>query len=182
MTCSEFLDGYSDYLDGAYAPARAERFGAHLAECASCAGYDRALQNGLDILSGLDLDVPEDFQARLERRLALDAEDARSGFGPLGSAATNRLVAAVTVLIALVAWSPTLRSPESEAAQVAPAAALDPGLGMDPMAAGELTSTSPAATELWSYPNALMYEYSTLGSRNRTHTPNDRVVRAVGLE
>ena len=180
MTCTDFLDGFSDYLDGAVPGPRGSEFESHLESCEECARYARVLKEGLGILGGLELDVPSDFRDRLERRIALDADDARSGFGPLGSAVTTRTVGAVTVLLAIAAWSPTVLGTPATNTTTTAGSAIETTL--DPLAAGQLSAPLPEATQLWSYPNALMYEYSSLGRSNRPTVDRDRVVRAVGLE
>jgi hypothetical protein len=71
MMCPEFLDRYSEFRDGLIAAARERRrFARHLAQCASCAAYDAAVQRGVEALQGVDhIEPSEDFRRRLDARL-----------------------------------------------------------------------------------------------------------------
>lgn len=70
MDCREFLLRYSDYDDSLIPPDEAARFRAHMAECASCARYDRVLRKGRMLARQLPAPEPDpDFIPRLRLRL-----------------------------------------------------------------------------------------------------------------
>lgn len=105
MDCEDFLEGYSDYLDGLLGSAEAERFEAHRRECEHCARYDRVVQRGLQIYRSLpEPDPSPDFLPRLRHRIyhledGIPLNDVRHG----GSAA---LVAVAAVGLLAFAWLP----------------------------------------------------------------------------
>lgn len=105
MDCEDFLEGYSDYLDGLLGSAEAERFEAHRLECEHCARYDRVVQRGLQIYRSLpNPDPSPDFLPRLRHRIyhiedGIPLNDVRHG----GSAA---LVAVAAVGLLAFAWLP----------------------------------------------------------------------------
>ncbi len=198
MTCAEFLDRFSDYYDGLLPPAVAARYDDHKAECEACMRYSRVLDRSLSLLRDLpEVEPSSDFQARVHYRIQVDDDRELVGFGPMGSAAATRTVALVAVLLAFTAWAPSMArhtldngvgalvaSPEIA---VGNGARSDAGqadeIQMAPFSAGQLSAPSDDVKQLWSYPNAILYEYSSLSARNRWRTDEDgSFVRAVGLE
>lgn len=105
MGCEDFLESYSDFVDGRLEPARHGAFEAHLERCASCARYDRVVQRGLFIFRNLpELQPSSDFLPRLRHRLYHVQDQERIARGtPVGSAA---LVAVAAVGFLAVAWLP----------------------------------------------------------------------------
>ena len=72
MTCSEVLESYADYREGALQdPQRAQFIEAHLGECLRCRRLSRALSHGLALLQNAPPEVePSDrFRDRLDDRL-----------------------------------------------------------------------------------------------------------------
>ena len=69
MDCREFRRQYSAYRD-AHDPELAANMDDHIETCAACAGYDRALREGVDLLRGRQVLPTPDFRARLDARLA----------------------------------------------------------------------------------------------------------------
>ncbi len=53
MTCVEFVDLATEYLDGALEPEVARRFAAHPGECPGCAAYLEQLRRTIELLGGL---------------------------------------------------------------------------------------------------------------------------------
>lgn len=105
MECEDFLQRYSEFLDGRMAATDRETFEAHLRGCEDCARYDRVVQRGLFIYRNLpEIESSPDFLPRLRHRLYHidDAERLSSG-SPLGSAA---LVAVAAVGLLAFAWLP----------------------------------------------------------------------------
>jgi anti-sigma factor RsiW len=100
MDCDVFLDGYSEYRDGLLPGAEHGAFAAHLAECASCARYDRVIGKGVRMLRDEpELEVSEDFMARLQHRIYHIDEEKRSSAGrrARGVAAGGTLAAAAAL-------------------------------------------------------------------------------------
>src|SRR5512143_559818 len=68
MNCRQFHRQYAAYRDG-HDPALAAEMDDHLDACPRCAGFDRALREGVDALKGGQLAPSAEFLARLEERL-----------------------------------------------------------------------------------------------------------------
>lgn len=105
MQCEDFLEGYSDFVDGRLEPPEHGTFEAHLDRCESCARYDRVVQRGLFIYRNLpELKPSPDFVPRLRHRLYhVDDQGRFTRTTPVGSAA---LVAVAAVGFLAVAWLP----------------------------------------------------------------------------
>ncbi|MFQ5678489.1 MAG: zf-HC2 domain-containing protein [Gemmatimonadota bacterium] len=105
MECDEFLEGYSEWVDGRLGEPGSGSFEAHLETCESCARYHRVVQRGLFIYRNLpELRSSPDFLPRLRHRLYHVDDEARlGGRTPLGSAA---LVAVAAVGVLALAWLP----------------------------------------------------------------------------
>lgn len=116
MTCSEFVARLSEYLDGGASPEDLREAEKHLSACSSCRRYRDVVERGVELLRTLPLpEVPEDFGPRLQHRLYhVDAESVLGG--PASSAAPGMTVLGMALLLAAVAWVPTLRptAPEVE--------------------------------------------------------------------
>ncbi|HEX8394757.1 MAG TPA: hypothetical protein VF665_20600 [Longimicrobium sp.] len=79
MDCDVFLDGYSEYRDGLLPEAEHGAYAAHLRACASCARYDRVIGKGVRMLRDEpELEVSEDFMARLQHRIYHVDEEVRT--------------------------------------------------------------------------------------------------------
>lgn len=196
MTCADFLDRFSDYYDGLVQPSDAALFDEHKGVCPTCARYADVLDQSLGLLRELPtLDMPESFEAGVRYRIQHEDELALVGMGPLGSAAATRAIAFVALVLAFTAWAPTLATRPSADASFAndgllPVASVEPeddaagydDLELAPFATGQLSAPDDDVRQLWSYPNAMLYEYSALGDRNRWRAEEDSFVRAVGLE
>lgn len=105
MRCEEFLQGYSDYLDGLLGQEERKRFGEHLESCESCRRYDRVVQRGLTVVRNLpEVNASSDFLPRLRHRIYHIEDDIPfSGARPGGSAA---LVAVAVVGLFALLWLP----------------------------------------------------------------------------
>ncbi len=105
MECEDFLEGYSDYLDGLLDAAREVEFERHIEACEHCARYDRVVQRGLSLCRELpDIDGAPDFLPRLRHRIYhLEDGIPMSSVRPGGSAA---LVAVAAVGLLAFAWLP----------------------------------------------------------------------------
>ena len=69
MTCSDFLDRYSDFDDSLLTPTEEAVFRAHLEACLACARYDRVLRKGRMLARQLATEPAPDFVPRLRRRI-----------------------------------------------------------------------------------------------------------------
>lgn len=105
MRCEEFLEGYSDYLDGHLSQPERRRFSGHLDSCDSCSRYDRVVQRGLKVVRNLPrVNASSDFLPRLRHRIYHIEDDIPfSGSRPGGSAA---LVAVAVVGLFALVWLP----------------------------------------------------------------------------
>lgn len=113
MNCNSFLESFSDYEDQILSGSEREACQAHLSECSSCRRYVDVLRKGRSFLSLLPpVEVGADFTPRLQHRIYHVADGE-----PLvrereaGSGTTAVTLVAMTVLLALAAWSPTVRRP-----------------------------------------------------------------------
>src|SRR5688572_19014370 len=92
-------------MDGLLGPEDAERWRAHVAECALCQRYDRVLRSGVKLLRQQPaLDPGSDLLLHLQFRL-MD-EDRRAALRPVS--ATTMTALTVGAVIALLAWAPIL--------------------------------------------------------------------------
>jgi len=107
MECAEFLERYSEFLDGEIEASRVPAFQHHIVSCSGCAEYDRVVRRGLRLVR--ELEPPEatpDIVPQLQRRF-LDTSE-RSPWIEYTRAA---VVAGATTLAILAAASiPNLRS------------------------------------------------------------------------
>lgn len=96
MACKEFIDRYTEYVDGALAPDERRRFDAHLEGCKSCRRYQRVLTRGLAAWRALPrVSTSPDFLPRLQHRLYhVDESSKRSWRGQLGRAAAIAVASA----------------------------------------------------------------------------------------
>jgi hypothetical protein len=101
MTCTEFLDRYTDFRDGLITAAReSRRFERHLACCAACRRYDTTVRRGVHALQEADTIEPSpDFRRRLDARL--DQERRALVAVPAGAGVAAALF--VTAALALLA-------------------------------------------------------------------------------
>ena len=113
MNCSQILESFTDYDDEVLeASARAD-FEMHLEGCTSCRRYVEVVRKGRSLLAVLPpVEVGEDFTPRLQHRL-FHVEDGHvlARERSAGSGTTAVTLLAMTVLLALAAWSPTVRRP-----------------------------------------------------------------------
>lgn len=142
MTCADFLARYSEYLDEMLDPLETARWGGHVSQCGRCAHYDRVMRRGLHLVREMPMIEPApDFHARLQRRLDRDVP---IGFERAAPAAGVMLSLAVAGIIALIAWSPLLRTSTEPDGAGAPVAA-----GLVPAPAARQAAAPP---DWWSEP------------------------------
>ncbi len=116
MECAEFLERYSEFLDGELEASRVPAFQHHVISCPGCAEYDRVVRRGLRLVR--ELERPEatpDFVPQLQRAF-LDSGERR----PWVEYTKAALVAGVTTIAIMAAASiPNLRS-SRQAVQLPP--------------------------------------------------------------
>jgi hypothetical protein len=103
MTCSEFLERYTDFRDGLVtAPRELRRFQRHMAQCPSCRMHDVALRHGVSALQDTDTVQPSrDFRRRLELRLERERALARPSLPARAPVAAALFVAVAIALLAM---------------------------------------------------------------------------------
>ena len=173
VECSEFMSRFSDFYDGSPDARFRRLIEAHLEHCEKCARYERAVTNGAALLRTLPpIELSESFRPTLEHRL-FHLEDENALARAAGSSAVPVLTAVgIAIVLAIIAWSPTLGRSTAQVA-LAPIVVSDPPSPEPafPVGTGGFTPGEPALglkMELWSDPNALLYEYSPMRERYRT--------------
>jgi hypothetical protein len=113
MNCNDFIDSFSDYEDGLLPESGRVACEDHLAACTSCSRYVEVIQKGRSLLAMLPpVEVGEDFTPRLQHRIYHVADgDSLVREREAGSGTTAVTLLAMTVLLALAAWSPTVKRP-----------------------------------------------------------------------
>lgn len=176
VDCSEFLARFSEYWDGMARSSKRAEMDRHRTECPACRSYAKAFGDGVELVRSLPaLDVPEDFRPRLKHRIYHLEDGAAIAMGTLGSGATTFAVFAMAALLAIVAWTPTVRGSAPAREQ--------------PSLLSESTSTDPTFTEaapastffgrfspvpsirfedgFWGDTHQLLFEYSSISERRR---------------
>jgi len=175
VECSEFLSRFSDFYDGSLDAPFRQSLEAHLKHCEKCARYARAVASGSALLRTLPrIEPSERFRTALEHRL-FHLEDENSLTRAAGSSAVPVLTAVgIAIVLAIIAWSPTLGR---STPQVALAPIMVTGLPspkpVSPVVTGGFAPLLPVldlTKELWSDPNALLYQYSPMRNRYRTES------------
>lgn len=175
MDCTEFVARFSEYLDGTGPEQLLREAEEHEASCPSCQRYRRVTEEGAALLRQLPgVDVREDFRSRLQHRLYhVDYESSVQRRGASGATALTTL--GMAVLLAVAAWSPTLRHD--------PVVRLDPIVVTEPaqrprstslFTTGSLLSSSHLREwkrGLWEDAHELLYEYSPIRRRYQEQQP-----------
>lgn len=110
MTCPDFIEGFSRYVDGAASASFREEAERHLETCGDCRRYVEVYERGRALLRSFpEVKVDEDFRPRLRHRLYhIDDRDALEPGGASGSATTAVTALGMAMLLVLAAWSPLL--------------------------------------------------------------------------
>jgi hypothetical protein len=100
MNCSDFLDSYSDFRDGAITDAGQLRgLREHLVRCLACARYDASVRHGVRALG--EIEPSDGFRDRLRARLVATADEPLepNTAGSASVAAALMLAAAVALVV-----------------------------------------------------------------------------------
>ena len=174
MDCSEFLSRFSDFYDAPPQSRLRRQVEAHLEHCEKCARYERAFANGAALLQTLPrIELSESFRPTLEHRL-LHLEDEKALARAAGASVVALTAVGMAIVLAIVAWSPTLGRSTAQV-DLAPIVVSDSPAPnpVFPASTRSFTPRRPALDlekELWSDPNALLYEYSPMRERYRTES------------
>lgn len=113
MTCSDFIQEFSDYVDGVADPSAVQAARAHLDACESCRRYEHTYRQGVTLLRSVsDVSVREGFEPDLERRLRRETALALESLGrrPVSSGSPMTMVLGMALILVGAAWSPFLFS------------------------------------------------------------------------
>ena len=105
MVCQEFIDSYTEYVDGSLSDDDHARIEKHLMDCDACRRYKRVLTRGLSLWRDLPVAATSpDFRPRLQHRLYhVDEEGKFPNRQRMGKMA---LVAVALVGLLAMAWFP----------------------------------------------------------------------------
>ena len=150
MKCSEFLDSYTDFRDGALPPGEDDALRAHMRVCGPCQRYDRVVTRGVGLLRALPGTPPDpDFRARLRHSIYALEEERRRRRLLWSATRAVPLLGALGVLGALLA-ALTLRD-SVPVAELPPIFAERPSAASAP-AGSVLLPGSPARAETRAWP------------------------------
>lgn len=170
MTCSEFIDGFSDYIDGEGAPETLEAARAHVRECERCRRYEDVYARGVALLRSFpSVNVSEEFEPDLEVRLRRDTAAAlrRLDHRPPTSGSAMAVVFGMAVVLVGAAWAPFLMPGEPQV-ELPPIVASYPTRGLQARMpdiellprTGSRTAAELPAGPLWEEPSTLLRQYA----------------------
>jgi hypothetical protein len=171
MTCSDFLDRYSDFRDDDLLAEESERFQGHLSVCASCRRYDRTVSVGASLFREAPLLSPrEDFKERLRFSIYQEEREARRrgnsllGRGMMVGVGAAATIAAVMAMALLREAQPIAESaPMAAGAPAGTEGSLSASL-FDPIRSRPLSLEDQ---DFLTGSNVLLYESSPLFRRHR---------------
>ncbi len=179
MTCSDFVEHFSDIYDGVASDEVARAAELHLASCASCRRYRDVMERGAALLRALPApEVGEDFVGGLRPRLR-DVDDEAALRRHMNSGTTSLAVLGLAILLVVLAWAPTLRS-SSPVVELAPIVVSDPPVAARwrrPAAFSAFavrTASTTLEADLWGDARTLLFQYSRLAQRYGQRPPTGR--------
>lgn len=111
MTCSEFMESFSSFVDGEADARLRASMEAHLDACPECERYHDVYLRGISLLRSFpEVSVDDEFDTQLEVRLRRDTRAAlrRLGYQGPSSGSSMALVFGMAVVLVGVAWVPFL--------------------------------------------------------------------------
>lgn len=172
MTCSEFIDGFSEYYDGVAPAEVAAEAEAHAASCETCRRYHDVFDRGRTLLRSFpEIEVTDDFHPRLRHRLFhVDDEDALAP-GTAGSATTAGTALGMALLLVMAAWAPVMwTEPEVDLAPIVVSRPEARPVRLQVVPVSVLPRGGPSALEaatadIWQHSNSLLFQHSRLNGR-----------------
>lgn len=186
MTCSEFIEGFSEFYDGTGDPAVMQDAEDHLGSCGSCRRYHDVFDRGRALLRSFpEIDVTDDFHPRLQHRIYHIEDENALGGGRSGSATTAATAVGMALLLVAAAWAPSLwNAPEVALAPivVSKPEARPLGLRMPPVsvlsASDMVRELEGSRGNLWKHSNTLLFQHSRLNGQ----MGGGAVVQRAGLD
>jgi hypothetical protein len=156
LSCQEFLEGHSDYLDGLLPAGAARFYDEHVAGCESCNRFDRVLRRGLLLAHNLpEIQPSANFQDKLQARLMRLEDESPLQRPVMAGTGTAVVIAAVLGVIALTPFvmrESTVQAPQpivAEHVHITPAAPMRINLSAfgEPEIPAATFPTSPLETD-----------------------------------
>jgi len=176
MTCSDFVERFSEIYDGIASQEVMRAAEHHLASCESCRRYRDVVERGGALLRSLPApEVGEDFVPGLQHRLR-HVDDEAALLRHTNSGATSLAVLGMAILLIVLAWAPTLR-PSAPSVELAPIVVSDPPAAARfrrPASFSAFATRAAAATlqdDLWGDARTLLFQYSRLAQRYGQRPP-----------
>lgn len=174
MTCSDFIEGFTDYIDGEADGATHEAARNHRDRCASCRRYEAVYLEGRALLQGAEpVEVGADFHPRLQHRL-FHVDDERALARSRSGSSAAAMLLGVAALVMAAAWTPALLDePEVELSPIVVDRPAPRPFGLRaPFASVLPAGVVPAGLDLggddlWRQPSALLFEYAPVRARYR---------------
>jgi len=181
MTCSEFIEGFSDYIDGEGDPAILEAARAHAEACPACRRYEDVYHRGVALLRSFpEVAVPDDFEPELEVRLRRDTAAALRHLETRRPASVTAMATVFGMAVVLVgaAWAPFLLAGRTQV-ELAPIVAAYPTRGLDRLMPaidllpdrGTRRDASLTASRLFEEPSDLLRRYAPVMQGYRAARP-----------
>ncbi len=126
MDCRSFRSQYSTYRDG-HDPVLAAEMDDHLERCPGCAGYDRAVREGVEVLRKQVVTPSPGFMAQLETRLA-SGEPVPEPIPPRVSTLAATIAAALFITLMGLTLKDMMVLPSPVAAEAQPLVVVQPRL------------------------------------------------------
>ncbi|MEJ2540089.1 MAG: hypothetical protein P8188_08985 [Gemmatimonadota bacterium] len=171
MTCSDFIQGFSDYVDGVGDPEQLEAACSHVERCASCRGYEETYRRGVQLLRSFsDLTVRDGFEPELDRRIREETAMALESLGrrSVSSGSSMTMLVGMALILVGAAWSPLLFSRVVQV-ELSPIQAAAPRARAPMVGSGGITLLPErrmrprgelVGLDLWDEPSSLLRQYA----------------------
>lgn len=180
MSCTEFIETFTEVHDGTAPADVVLRSGEHAETCASCRRYRSVVEQGAALLRSLpEPEIHQDFAPMLRRRLAYVEQDAFLR-RHTNSGSTALSVLGMAAVMVAVAWAPLMR-PAAPSVELAPIVVSRPPSAVPARSVASFsafaqqamavprrsTPPEPAAlqADLWGDARSALFEYSRLAQR-----------------